>query len=61
MKGCSPSSSQSTAIQQWVSWCGQLSEWQPEDQRESVLVFIGDHLPKAEIRAGIAAAEVPVN
>ncbi|TWH64646.1 G3E family GTPase [Azomonas agilis] len=32
-------------------------EWQPEDQRESVLVFIGDNLPEEEIRAGIALAE----
>lgn len=33
------------------------SEWQPDEPRESVLVFIGDGLPEADIRAGIAAAE----
>lgn len=33
------------------------SEWQPEELRESVFVFIGDGLPEAEIRAGILAAE----
>lgn len=35
--------------------------WEPEDQRESVLVFIGDRLPEDEIRAGIAAAEVLIS
>jgi G3E family GTPase len=33
------------------------TEWPAEGVRESLLVFIGDQLPEAEIRAGIAGAE----
>ncbi|MBJ9976765.1 GTPase [Pseudomonas sp. S75] len=35
------------------------AEWQPGEARESVLVFIGDGLPSAEIEAGFAALGVP--